>query len=498
MPKITCTNCGKEIEYGAGRNIVYCNECGYKYEIKGTAPEETEVKTEAEIQKENKKAPAAVEKAAQNDFLPKNDERQFIPKNDVLQSEIKNDALQPQPPKTEAMLKKVLPIVTVALASVLVVSSVIIFYTKNKSEIPAVGKQPETGIIEVTNEEGYVVETQVVKKDYTATLLNTTSVLNEINSNVAVPGIPKTTVKQGKAPTKPKTTASKKIQLEKFPLTIATANKRSGLISIGANHGGDGNSHVVSLKKDGTVVAAGSNDYGECDVSGWKDVISVTTGTYHTVGLKKDGTVVATGGGQYGQTNVSSWKDIVSISANNDQTIGVKKDGTVVTTSYNLDSSWSNIIAVSMDYDNVIGLKKDGTVVAVGDNDYGQCNVSGWKDIVAVSSGREHTVGLKKDGTVVATGWNEYGQCDVSGWKDIVAISAGYWHTVGLKKDGTVVAVGGKAEGKCNVSSWKNIVAVSTGQHNTFGLKKDGTVVVVGGDYDGQNNVASWYGLKTP
>jgi len=25
-----------------------------------------------------------------------------------------------------------------------------------------------------------------------------------------------------------------------------------------------------------------------------------------------------------------------------------------------------------------VGLKADGTVVAVGDNDFGQCNVSGW------------------------------------------------------------------------------------------------------------------------
>ena len=36
-----------------------------------------------------------------------------------------------------------------------------------------------------------------------------------------------------------------------------------------------------------------------------------------------------------------------------------------------------------------------------------------------ISAGYDHTVGLKADGTVVAVGDNEYGQCDVSGWQNI-------------------------------------------------------------------------------
>ena len=58
-------------------------------------------------------------------------------------------------------------------------------------------------------------------------------------------------------------------------------------------------------------------------------------------------------------------------------------------------------------------------VVAVGDNNYGQCNVSEWTDIVAVVAGNSHTVGLRSDGTVVAVGNNDYGQCDVSNWTGI-------------------------------------------------------------------------------
>jgi hypothetical protein len=53
--------------------------------------------------------------------------------------------------------------------------------------------------------------------------------------------------------------------------------------------------HTVGLKADGTVVAVGYNEYAECVVAGWMDIIQVLAGTYHTVGLKADGTVIATG-----------------------------------------------------------------------------------------------------------------------------------------------------------------------------------------------------------
>ena len=258
-----------------------------------------------------------------------------------------------------------------------------------------------------------------------------------------------------------------------------------------------GNSHTVGLKKDGTVVAVGENGSGQCDVSGWKDIIAVSAENYHTVGLKKDGTVVAVGDNTSGQCNVSDWKDIIAVSAGEWHTVGLKKDGTVVAVGKNVYgqcdvSDWKDIIAVSAGYKHTVGLKKDGTVVAVGYNHFGQCDVSGWKDIIAVSAGDSHTVGLKKDGTVVAVGSNSSGQCNVSDWKDIIAVSAGYSHTVGLKKDGTVVAV----DRNDDMLDWKDIIAVSAGVNNTVGLKKDGSVVAVGWNYCGQCNVSDWV-LKT-
>ena len=64
----------------------------------------------------------------------------------------------------------------------------------------------------------------------------------------------------------------------------------------------------MGLRADGTVVAAGNNDY--CDVSGWRYIVAVTAGPWHTVGLRADGTVVAVGSNGYGQCDVSNWTNI--------------------------------------------------------------------------------------------------------------------------------------------------------------------------------------------
>jgi alpha-tubulin suppressor-like RCC1 family protein len=66
----------------------------------------------------------------------------------------------------------------------------------------------------------------------------------------------------------------------------------------------------VGLKTDGTVVAAGYNNQGQCNVSGWRDIVAVATNYFCTIGLKADGTVVAAGDNEDGECNVSDWCDI--------------------------------------------------------------------------------------------------------------------------------------------------------------------------------------------
>ncbi len=274
-----------------------------------------------------------------------------------------------------------------------------------------------------------------------------------------------------------------------------------------------GRVHTVAMQADGTLVAVGSNLYGQCDISDWTDISAVYAGECCTIGLKTDGTVVAKGSDGNGVCDVSSWTDIVGIATGNFLTVGLKADGTVVATKFTGNqemnhgqwnvSGWTDIVAVDTGWFHTVGLKSDGTVVATeftGDQKYnkGQCDVSDWTDIVAIAAGDYCTIGLKSDGTVVTAGNNSNGECDVSDWTDIVAIDAGRFHTVGLKSDGSVVATGANSDGQCDVSAWTDIVAITVDSAQTLGLKADGTVVAVGDDDLEQCSVTNWKSIKLP
>lgn len=258
-----------------------------------------------------------------------------------------------------------------------------------------------------------------------------------------------------------------------------------------------GNYHTVGLKKDGTVVAVGSNSDGECDVSGWTDIVAVSAGSYHTVGLKTDGTVVAVGYNGSGRCNVTEWTDIVSISAGNYHTVGLKKDGTVVAVGSNEYgqcnvTEWTDIVSISAGGYHTVGLKSDGTVVAVGSNTDGECNVSKWTNILTVFANSVLTVGLKQNGTIVVAGDDEYNNYGDTNWMNIMSISASSHHAVGLKTDGTVVATGQDSYGQCNVAKWTNVISISAGNYHTVGIKTDGTVVATGDNEFGQCDVSDW------
>ena len=261
--------------------------------------------------------------------------------------------------------------------------------------------------------------------------------------------------------------------------------------------------HTVAIRSDGTVVATGLNDEGQCNVGNWNDIVAVAVKGNFTVGLRNDGTVVATGFNGSGQCAVDSWTGIVAVAAGVNHTVGLHSDGTVVATGSNADGEceidgWTDIVAVASGWEHTVGLRSYGTVVVTGLNDDGQCNVNSWTDIVAVAAGYFHTVGLRSDGTVVATGDNYFGQCDVDSWTDIVAVAAGHTHTIGLRSDGTVVAAGGNALGECDVDSWTDIVAVAAGHAHTIGLRSDGTVVAVGGLDKGECDVSDWKDIRLP
>ncbi len=215
----------------------------------------------------------------------------------------------------------------------------------------------------------------------------------------------------------------------------------SNIVDIKLGADSLGPPRIVGLKSDGTVVAngwsggvpitgenAGQINYNDgggaaCQVSDWRNIIAIATGSSHTIGLMSDGTVVAAGHNN-NACQVSDWNNIIAIDAGSSHSIGLKNDGTIVIArSHNLDDTlddvteWNNIISIAAGDHHNVGLKTDGTVVATGSNNNGECNVSDWKQIVCIWAGSYYTIGLKSDGTLVTTGKNKLAQCDLSSFK---------------------------------------------------------------------------------
>lgn len=277
-----------------------------------------------------------------------------------------------------------------------------------------------------------------------------------------------------------------------------------------------GGYHTVGVHTDGTVIAVGSNLYGQCDVKNWSDVVAVSAGGLHTLALRNDGTVLANGFNENGECNVEGWKDIVAVAAGLHYSLGLKADGTVIGAGKNdqgqlLVSEWKDIISLAAGRGFSIGLHFDGTVVATGRNEWKQCSLSDWNHVRAIAAsgsqkiGGVHSVALLTDGSVLARGYSKTGECEVSEWKDIVAITAGSFITLGVSRDGTVFAVGSDYTGiRSGVADWKNVVAISAadfpseGGGHAVALTSDGRVLAVGDNRGGQCDVSDWSDLKLP
>lgn len=207
---------------------------------------------------------------------------------------------------------------------------------------------------------------------------------------------------------------------------------------------------TVILFSDGTVEAYGENEDGQCNVSGWNNIVAIDAADTFTVGLKADGTVVAVGNNDYEQCNVGQLSNIVAIAAGN----------------------W-----------HTLALRSDGTVVAIG-REGDHCNTQDWEDIVMISAGKMHSIGLKSDGSVVAAGSRNAVRCDVDDWSDVVFISAGETCSVGLKSNGRLLLVG-DSPSEDDLPNLSNVVWIAAGNDAVIALRSSGSLFAIGDEPTG-------------
>lgn len=179
-----------------------------------------------------------------------------------------------------------------------------------------------------------------------------------------------------------------------------------------------GDVHSVALLKNGRVVADGYSNFNQSAVStlmseaGNHKIVAISGGYFQTLALLENGRVVACGDKNASATNVSGWRHIAAIYTGTEYSAGLKTDGTVVCTEKSWDvSGWTDIVTLAAGDFFLLGLKSDGTVVAVGEYiAYGNVDVSGWRNIVQIAAGHDHAIGIDADGYLVCAGSNSEGQ----------------------------------------------------------------------------------------
>ena len=271
--------------------------------------------------------------------------------------------------------------------------------------------------------------------------------------------------------------------------------------------------HTCFLRSDGTVVACGFNESGECDIPPplvpQHVYIQVSAGYNHTVLLRKDGSVIAVGQNQYGQCDIPAG-EYKWVAAGRFCTVLLRRDGQLVFLGEGCDNvklpQQKKYTQVRASFDTsslctVALLCAGGTAVILQlpqplarPMDLYMCSnqTAGHLTQVCVGTGHEQTgviVHLRRDGTAFASGCNAYHQCDIPTLDDYKMVSTSGHHTVLLRRDGTAVALGFNGYGQCVIPELEEGVryeAVLCGGRHTVLLRSDGEAVAFGDNDYGQ------------
>lgn len=245
---------------------------------------------------------------------------------------------------------------------------------------------------------------------------------------------------------------------------------------------------VLFLKEDGTVAFAGSSNgkFDPDDFKTWRGIVAISSGGVDTYyGLKSNGRVVAIGDNWCGQCDVSGWTNIVAIDAGYDHVLGLKKDGTVVATGDTYDGKcqvgqWKNVVQIEAAFLSSVGLTSDGTLLYAGSGQDGLDQLKNWKMLKLVALGDYHAVIIRSNGQLKSFGDTSNKRNDIGGWTDVVHVVAGSTATVGLKRDGSIVYCGARLDewlGNDQAKSWKNIAAVGLHDDYIYAVTTEGDIL---------------------
>ena len=210
---------------------------------------------------------------------------------------------------------------------------------------------------------------------------------------------------------------------------------------------------------------------------GLTNITAIAAGSYHFLALRNNGSVVAWGTNTFGQTNVPpNLNDVWKIAAGGHHSLALRSNGTVVVWGdMGVVPALSNIVSIAAASNHCLALTSDGMVVGWGSNSQGELDVpTSATNVVAIAAGGHASLALRSDGTVVA--WGATNIANVPPFlTNIVAITASSSHAVGLRADGSTASWGANS----NATFYPNnepVQAVAAGIGHTTVVNKNGIV----------------------
>ena len=217
--------------------------------------------------------------------------------------------------------------------------------------------------------------------------------------------------------------------------TAADWEKRSQLSymheSLASHRLAAGRGHAAFLTAAGTVKAVGDNGLGQCETSGWADVVAVDAGYAHTLGLTADGRVLAAGDNSCGQCDVREWTNVVRICCGPWDSFALTVDGTLLHCGFSSMpplAGWTDVVSLAAGDSALFAVRQNGSLLS-STPDQGK----DWQGLCGLTVARHAPVGLKEDGTLL------YDGRDLSSWTDVVAVDSSATLLIGLRLDGTLL-----------------------------------------------------------
>lgn len=210
---------------------------------------------------------------------------------------------------------------------------------------------------------------------------------------------------------------------------------------------------TAALMRDGSIAYAAITKSGNApfDTAGWTGVNDIAMGDKHIVGLVSGGTVVAAGKNTYGQCEVADWSGIAKIAAAGNYTLGLTEDCFVLAAGITLDESVNEqpVIDIAAARDHFAVLYYDGTVKAFS-VEGGAGEALPWQDIAFITAAEGATYGVDKSGALFSDA--AFVDAGVTG---VYSVSASADHAVVLYGDGTCEGFGDNSHLANNVSRWR-------------------------------------------